>query len=100
MSRNTCAEDVVDAAAERLALLLELLEQPPVHLALAGLFGDQVPHVADLGLADAVHAAEALLDAVGVPRQVVVDQQVGALEVDALAGGVGGDEERRSPCPA
>ena len=48
--------------------------------------------MADLVLADAVDAAEALLDAVGVPRQVVVDHQVGALEVEALAGGVGGDE--------
>ena len=49
--------------------------------------------MADLGLADAVDAAEALLDAVRVPRQVVVDQQVRALEVDALAGGVGRDED-------
>ena len=46
-----------------LALLLELLEQPAVDLALARLVGDQVPEVADLGLADAVDAAEALLDA-------------------------------------
>ena len=48
--------------------------------------------MADLGLADAVDAAEALLQAVGVPGQVVVDHQVGALEVDALAGGVGGQQ--------
>ena len=56
--------------------------------------GDEVPQVADLGLADAVDAAEALLDAVGVPGQVVVDEQVGALEVDAFAGGVGRDQDR------
>ena len=49
--------------------------------------------MADLGLADAVDAAEALLEAVGVPGQVVVDHQVGALEVDALAGGVGGQQD-------
>jgi hypothetical protein len=54
--------------------------------------GDEVPQVARALLADAVDAAEALLDPVGVPRQVVVDHQVGDLEVDALAGGVGGDE--------
>ena len=30
---------------------------------------------------------------VRVPGQVVVDHQVGALEVDALAGGVGGDQD-------
>ena len=49
--------------------------------------------MADLGLADAVNAAEALLEAVGVPGQVVVDHQVRALEVDALARGVGGQQD-------
>ena len=61
-------------------------------LALAGVVGDQVPQVADLGLADAVDAAEPLLDPVRVPRQVVVDHQVRALQVQALARGVGGDQ--------
>ena len=65
--------------------------------------------MADLGLADAVDAAEPLLEPVRVPRQVVVDHQVGALEVHALAGGVGGDqhahvgvgaEELLEPCGA
>jgi hypothetical protein len=36
-----------------------------VHLALAGLLGDEVPQVADLGLADAVDAPEALLQRLG-----------------------------------
>ena len=48
--------------------------------------------MADLGLADPVDAAEPLLDPVRVPRQVVVDHQVRALQVQALAGGVGGDQ--------
>jgi len=46
--------------------------------------------------APAVSAAasdEALLDAVRVPREVVVDHEVCPLEVDALAGGVGGHED-------
>ena len=38
-------------------------------------------------------AAEALFEAVRIPRQVVVDHQVGVLEVDAFTGGVGGDED-------
>jgi hypothetical protein len=38
-------------------------------------------------------AAEALFEAIRVPRQVVVDHEVGALEVDALAGGIGRDED-------
>ena len=86
------AEHVEDLAAERLARLLELLQQRAIDVALAGLLGHQVPEVADLGLADAVDAAEALLEAVRVPRQVVVHHQVGALEVDAFAGGVGGEQ--------
>ena len=86
------AEHVEDLAAEGLAGLLQLLQQLAIDVAFAGLLGHQVPEVADLGLADAVDAAEALLDAVGVPGQVVVHHQVGALEVDALAGGVGGQQ--------
>ena len=37
-------------------------------------------------------AAEALFEAVRIPRQVVVDHQVGVLEVHAFAGGIGGDQ--------
>ena len=48
--------------------------------------------MADLRLPDAVNAAEALLQAIRVPGQVVVHHQVGVLEVDAFAGGIGGDE--------
>ena len=47
--------------------------------------------MAYLGLADAVDAAEALLNPVGVPWQVVVDHQVGALKVDPLARGIRGN---------
>ncbi len=88
------AEDVVDPAAERLARRFELLQEAGVDGALAGLVRDQVPEVADLGLADPVDAAEALLEAVGVPGQVVVDHQVGALEVDAFARGVVRDHDQ------
>jgi hypothetical protein len=50
--------------------------------------------VADLGLADAMDATEALLQLVRIPGQVVVDHQVrAALEVHAFAGGVVGDQE-------
>ncbi len=69
-----------------------LSQKREVDITFAGLVGHQVPEVADLGLADAVNATEALLDAVRVPRQVVVDHQVRALQVDALPGGIGGEE--------
>ena len=87
------AEDVEDLAAVGLAHLLELLQQSGEHLAFAGVRGDEVPEPADLFLADAVDATEALLDAVGVPRQVVVDHQVRGLKVEALTGGVGGQQD-------
>ena len=45
-------------------------------------------------LAVAVDAADALLELVGVERDVVVDQPVAVvLQVDALAGGVGGEQD-------
>ena len=84
------AEHVEHLPAERLARLLQLLQQPAVDVALARLLRHQVPQVAHLGLADPVDAAEALLQAVRVPRQVVVHHQVGALQVDPLACRVGG----------
>ena len=79
------AEHVEHLAAVGLALLLDLQQQPREDLALAGVVGDEVPQAADLALADAVDPAEALLDPVRVPRQVVVDHQVRDLEVQALA---------------
>src|SRR5690606_4421164 len=88
------AQDVEHLAAQRRALDFQLLEQALEHVAFAGSGGDHVPEVADLALADAVDAAEALLDAVRVPRQVVVDHEVGVLEVHALAGRVGGDQDQ------
>ena len=57
------AQHVEDLAPERLTLLLQLLQEPLVDLALASLLRDEIPEVADLGLADAVDAAEPLLDA-------------------------------------
>src|SRR5947209_20523602 len=57
-------------------------------LALAGLRGNQVPEVAYLRLADAMDAPEALLQAVRIPGQVIVDHQVSALQVDTLARGI------------
>ncbi len=87
------AKDVVDFATQGGPGLLQLLQEALVDLALAGVGRAQVPEVADLGLADAVDAPEALLQTVRVPRQVVVDHEVGAaLEVHALTGGVVRDQ--------
>jgi hypothetical protein len=45
-----------------------------------------------LGLAVAMDASDPLLDALRVPGQVVVDERVGELEVEALGPRLGGDE--------
>ena len=87
------AEHVEHLAAVRLALLLDLAEQPaktsPSRVLSATRFHRRQTSL----LADAVDAAEALLDPVRVPRQVVVDHQVGRLQVQTLAGGVGGEQD-------
>ena len=56
--------------------------------------GDQVPEVTDLALTNAVNTAESLFYTIGVPGQVVVDHEVGALQVEPLAGGVGGEQHQ------
>src|SRR3954462_3785818 len=48
--------------------------------------------MADLRLTNAVDAPEALLQAVRIPRQIVVHHQVGALQVDAFTSSVGGEK--------
>ena len=89
---------VVDDLGEAAELLLDGLGLPDEHLehpVLGALRQDEVV-AADLGggLELAVDAAVALLDAARVPGQVEVEE-VGAvrLEVEALAGGVGGEQD-------
>ena len=87
------AQHVVNPAAECAAGLFQLLQQPAIHLAFARAGRYQVPQMADFGLADAMDAAESLLQPVRVPRQIIVDHQVGtALQVHALARGVVGNQ--------
>src|SRR5690606_36299089 len=88
-------EHIEDLAAEGAAGFLELLEEATVDIAFPRLFGDEVPEVADLRLADAVDTPEALLDPVRVPGEVVVHRQVSALEVDPLGRGVVRDQDLR-----
>ena len=88
------AQHVVDLAAERGPRLFKLFEKPAIDFALARVGGAEVPEVTDLGLADAVDAAEPLFQPVRVPRQVVVHHEVRAtLKVDAFTGGIVGDHD-------
>ena len=87
------AQHVVDLIAVSSLLFLDLLEEPFEHLAFARFVCDQVPEVTDLTLPDAMDSPETLFDAIWVPGQVVVDHEVGPLQVDAFAGSVGGDQD-------
>ena len=61
-------------------------------LSLTSLRRDEIPKVTNLRLTDTVNAAKPLLDSVGIPWQIVIDHQVRALQVDALARRIGSDE--------
>ena len=83
----------VEHGAEQLELLAQDLERQRLrHVVL----GEEVDdgHVALLAVA--VAAADALLDALRVPGQVVVHDGVAELEVQALGAGLGGDEHARA----
>ena len=63
-----------------------------IDVALPGLLSYQIPKVTDLGLADSVNAPESLLNAVRIPGKVIVDHQMGALEVDTFRGRIVGQK--------
>ena len=86
-------KDVEDTAIEGFVDGFQLSEQAVIDRPFAGLLGDEVPEMTDLLLADAVNAPEALFEAVRVPRQVIIDHQVGVLEVDAFASGISCEED-------
>ena len=48
--------------------------------------------MADLGLANTMDTAKALLQSVGVPGQVVVDHEAGILQVNAFTCGISGNQ--------
>ncbi len=48
-------------------------------------------------LPDSVNSADPLFDLARVPRQVVIDDRSGGLEIQALAGGIRADQDRELP---
>ena len=89
-ARQHLADDVKDAiGAECLTHLVEFLEKAVEDLALAGIAGDEIPDVHLVVLPVAVDASHPLLQAVGIPGDVVVDHQRAELQVDALTRGLG-----------
>ena len=91
--RQNLADHVEDrVVVERVANLLELLVQPLKDPALDRVCGHEVEDQAVLALAVAVDAAHPLLETVRVPGDVVVEEDVADLEVDAFAEAVSSDE--------
>ena len=79
---------------EDLAEKIELLGKDLERETLRNIAGCQEADDSDAALlAIPVDAADALLDALGVPRQVVVDDRVAELEVQPLSAGFGRDED-------
>ena len=87
------AENVEDLAAQCLFFLLQFFKKPLEHRAFACFGSHEVPEPASFRLADTVDTAKTLFKTVGVPRQVVIHHEVGALEIEAFACGVRGDED-------
>ena len=87
------ADDVeYGVVVQRVADLLQLLQQPLQDAPFDGIGRDEIEDQAVLALAVAVDAAHPLLKAVRVPGDVVIEKDVAALEVDALARRLGGHQ--------
>jgi hypothetical protein len=61
-------ENVKDLATQGFSGFFQFIEKGAVNRALAGLIGQKIPQVANLGLANSVNTPKTLLDAVGIPR--------------------------------
>ena len=61
--------------------LVDLRQQGKENITLARPFGHQVPQMAHFRLSNSMDAPEALLNAIRIPRQVIVDHEVRALQV-------------------
>ena len=77
---------------ESVADFLELLQQPLEDPAFNGIRGHEVEDEAVLPLAVTMDATHALLKAIRVPWNVVIEKDIADLQVDAFSGRLGSDE--------
>ena len=71
-----------------------------VDLRLNRILSHQIINLNRIVLAETMHAADALLDGHGIPRQIIVEQDVSHVQIDSLSAGGGADEELRAVfCP-
>jgi len=86
-------KNVENLSSESGARFFEFFEEASINISFSCLVRNEIPKVADLCLTDAVDTAKALLKAIRIPRQIIVHHEVGPLKVDALAGGIGGEQD-------
>ena len=77
--KSDFAKNIENLPAEGLTLLLQLGKKTLEHHTLTGLIGNKIPEIADLRLPNSVDPAEPLLQPIWIPRQVVIDHEVGSL---------------------
>ena len=87
------AQDIKDLAAEGLAGLFQFVQEFSIDIAFPGFFSHQIPQMADFGLTDTMNPSESLFNPVGVPGQVIIDHEMGALQINPFTGGIGGQED-------
>ena len=83
----------VEDPAEQIQLLAQNLKGQPMRLVVPG---DKVDHGDIALLAVPMAAPDALLDALRVPRQIVVDDRLAKLQVQPFCAGLGAHEHLRA----
>ena len=73
----------------------ELLLQDLADAELDAVLEEEIDGADNCLLADTIHAANPLLDPHGIPRDVVIDDDVTKLEVEPLAAGIRGHQDAR-----
>ena len=92
------ADNVKDrVVVQGVANLLELVEKSLKNTAFDGVGCHVIEDQAVLGLTITMDTAHPLFEAVGIPRDVIVEQDVAALEIDALPGCLGRHEDLDRP---
>ena len=71
----------------------QFFKQTLEHHALSRFFRDQIPEMADFGLSDTVDTAKPLFQPVRIPGKVIVDHQVGALQVDTFTSRISSNQD-------
>lgn len=86
-------QDIEHPASKVCSLNLQLIKKTLENITFPCFQGDHIPQIASLCLTNSMNTAKSLLDPIRVPRQIVVDHQIGVLKVDTFASRVCRDQE-------